>query len=53
MGFQLPITDEFLANHPDREADKRRTGRSEANLDSAQKPKNIGEFLIDSKNAGA
>jgi hypothetical protein len=53
MGFLLPISVEFLGNQPDRKADKRRTGRSEAELDSAQKPKNFGEFLIDSKNDGA
>jgi hypothetical protein len=53
MGFSLPIRDKFLANQGRRKADKRRTGRLEPDLQCAQKPKKISEFLIDSKNDGA
>jgi len=53
MGFSLPITDKFFGHQPCGEADKRRTGRSGHDLQCAQKPKNISEFLIDSKNDGA
>jgi len=53
MVFAVPILDSFFGSGLLLEADKRRTGTSWADHENAQKPKNIAEFSIDSKNAGA